>query len=122
MFKKIANSGLILLLLYGFSFSIASYTFYFIEGNSILDSYYWASTTMTTIGYGDITAKTDAGKIFTIAYQQWSIVILLPLTIAWVLGKVNKDAFTDSEQVDADADRETIKAEIRALRREITGK
>ena len=122
MFKKIANSGQAMLLLYGFTFAIGSYTFYFMERTSLIDAYYWASTSMTTIGYGDVTAKTDAGKLFTIFFQQWSIIIIIPLTIAWVLGKVNKDAFTDSEQVDADEDRETIKAEIRALREELTGK
>lgn len=41
--------------------------FYFIEGWSFLDSFYATITTMTTVGYGDFTPRSDAGKIFTIA-------------------------------------------------------
>lgn len=31
-----------------------------------IDAFYWAVTTLTTIGYGDIVPVTDAGKLFTI--------------------------------------------------------
>jgi voltage-gated potassium channel len=41
--------------------------FYFIEGWSILDSFYTTITTMATVGYGDFTPRTAAGKIFAIA-------------------------------------------------------
>jgi len=36
------------------------------EGWSFLDAVYFQTATFTTIGYGDITPRTDAGKIFTI--------------------------------------------------------
>jgi voltage-gated potassium channel len=41
--------------------------FYFIEGWSMLDSFYTTVTTMTTVGYGDFAPRSAAGKIFTIA-------------------------------------------------------
>lgn len=44
-------------------------TFYhYIEGWRYLDALYFSSYTITTVGYGDITPKTDFGKLFTIFY------------------------------------------------------
>lgn len=112
MFKKIANDGRMLLVVYLATVAVGTFGLYFLEPVHFVDALYWASTTMTTTGYGDVAPKTAAGKTFAILFQQWAIVIVLALTIAWVLGKVNKDAFTDEEQ-------ESIKAEIHALREEL---
>lgn len=35
---------------------------------SWVDAFYFCTTTLATVGYGDITPKTDASKIFTIFY------------------------------------------------------
>ena len=39
-----------------------------VEHWRILDALYFTIITLTTVGYGDLAPKTDAGKIFTIVY------------------------------------------------------
>ena len=63
---------LILILLFGGA------TFYHnVEKWRYLDALYFASATMTTVGYGDITPKTDIGRGFTIIYVFASVSVAL---------------------------------------------
>lgn len=39
-----------------------------IEGWSLLDSLYFCVISLTTVGYGDFSPETDAGKLFAIFY------------------------------------------------------
>jgi hypothetical protein len=39
-----------------------------IEGWSPLDAFYFSSTPLTTVGYGDLAPETAAGKLFTVFY------------------------------------------------------
>lgn len=39
-----------------------------VEGWRPLDALYFSLTTLTTVGFGDLSPKTDMGKIFTILY------------------------------------------------------
>lgn len=53
-------------------------TFYhLVEKWRYLDAIYFSAYTMTTVGYGDITPKTDIGKIFTIFYVFAGVAIAL---------------------------------------------
>lgn len=55
---------------------IGSTFYHHVENLKWLDSVYFSVVTLTTIGYGDIVPKTDAGKIFTIFYVIVGIGIL----------------------------------------------
>src|SRR6267142_3277907 len=55
--------------------------FYLIEGWSILDSFYVAAQTVTTVGYGDLTPATRNGRIFSTLFMLVGVgVVLYALT------------------------------------------
>jgi len=47
-------------------FVIGTVGFHFLEGWNLLDSFYTTIATLSTVGYGDFSPETKAGKIFTI--------------------------------------------------------
>ncbi len=51
--------------------------FHFLEGWSYIDSFYFLSVTITTIGYGDLCPTTDLTKILTVIYSFAGIGIIL---------------------------------------------
>ncbi len=46
----------------------ASVFYHFVEGWSWLDSIYFSVVTISTVGFGDFSPETAAGKIFTMIY------------------------------------------------------
>ncbi|MEW5955116.1 MAG: potassium channel family protein [Candidatus Micrarchaeota archaeon] len=48
--------------------ALGSTAYHFIEGWSWVDSTYFAATTLTTVGFGDLHPTHDTSKIFTIFY------------------------------------------------------
>ncbi len=72
---------LILLLVVGFSVS-GAFTFYYFEpSHSLGESFYWSLVTMTTVGYGDVTPKTQEGRIVATVLM-WGGVSVLALISA----------------------------------------
>lgn len=43
--------------------AVATAFFYYVEGRAWIDSYYFTVVTLSTVGYGDMTPKTDTDKI-----------------------------------------------------------
>lgn len=56
--------------------TIGTIVYHLVEHFSWLDSYYFSVITLTTVGYGDLTPHTDAGKIFTTFYVLFGIGII----------------------------------------------
>ena len=51
-----------------------------VEKLSFVDALYFSVITLTTVGYGDITPQTDAGKLFTVVYVLFGIAIIVATT------------------------------------------
>lgn len=56
-------------------------TYHYIESWSWIDALYFSIITLTTIGYGDYSPQTTAGKLFTITY--------IIVGIGMILGFIN---------------------------------
>jgi len=64
-----------------------TYVFHQIEGWRPLDALYFCVISLTTVGYGDLTPKTDAGKAVAIVYILLGLGVIMALatTIAQVV-------------------------------------
>lgn len=73
-------------------YAIGGIAFDELEGWPLLDTVYFLTVTITTVGYGDICPETDAGKIFTVLYALIGIIFvfaaLSPLVDALMFFKV----------------------------------
>jgi voltage-gated potassium channel len=52
-----------------------------LEGRGYLESLYWAGTTATSTGYGDISPKTVAGQMLAFVLMHVSIFCIAPLIV-----------------------------------------
>ena len=92
----IVFSSAIILLIY-----ISSVFIYFFENpaqpemfTSIVHCFWWAITTLTTVGYGDMSPITLGGKVFT------SIIILLGLAIVAIPAGLLASALSEIKNKD----------------------
>lgn len=81
---------------------IGTISFYYLENWSLIDSFYFSVTTLTTVGYGDFVPTTEISRLFTAFYILfwvtsviwWSIAIIWNHTInKWnerIKNKINR--------------------------------
>ncbi|HEY0086495.1 MAG TPA: potassium channel family protein [Allosphingosinicella sp.] len=72
-----------------------------LEGHDFATSLYWAGTTATSTGYGDITPKSVAGQMLAFFLMHVSVFCVAPLIVVRLVDRLNenRDAFTHDEQV-----------------------
>ena len=78
-----------------------SVAFMWREGHDFAASLYWAGTTATSTGYGDITPKSTAGQVLAFFLMHVSVFCVAPLIVVRLVERLNEDqhAFTHEEQV-----------------------
>lgn len=96
---------------------VAAGLFGMMEDRPFLDSLYWAATTATSTGYGDISARTTAGKVLSVVLMHASIFIIAPLIVVRLLERMSIDQheFTHEEQERILAALERMEARLEAL-------
>ena len=58
---------------------VGMFLFHWIEGWSYLDSFYFSAISATTVGYGDFSPQTPAGKLLAVVYIFCGIGLLVTL-------------------------------------------
>lgn len=97
---RMANDTRLLALGVLASWFVAATLYALIEGVAPLDAMYWGMTTMSTVGYGDMSPATAAGKVLTMTFQAWAIFVLVPCAVSNLIDSVRVDEakFTHEEQ------------------------
>ncbi len=81
------------------------------------DGFWWATTTLTTVGYGDLYPVTTEGRVIAVALMIGGVTLLgaVAATLAsWLVERVAAEAQDDEAATRAPVD--TLVTEIRALR------
>lgn len=58
---------------------VGTFVFHWVEGWSYLDSFYFSAISATTVGYGDFSPQTPAGKLLAVFYIFCGIGLLVAL-------------------------------------------
>jgi voltage-gated potassium channel len=107
----LANSPRTLVLAYGILLVVCGLIYHFVEHRSIGDSVWWAVVTASTVGYGDISPTTGAGRVLAGVLISIMVLVVIPLITAHFASKliVDQDAFRHEEQ-------EELKNNLRRVR------
>jgi voltage-gated potassium channel len=109
-----------LALLYALLLLGCTFLFMLLERQDFLTSLYWAGTTATTTGYGDVAPKSVGGQLLAFFLMHVSVFCVAPLIIVRLIDRLNenRDAFTHEEQINILEGLARIEDELKRLRGE----
>ncbi|KPF68804.1 hypothetical protein IP84_08965 [beta proteobacterium AAP99] len=95
-----ANRIWLILAIYAASLLLAALGFALLENKSFTDGLWWAVVTALTIGYGDLSPATPAGRVMGIAFGHFWIFFVVPMIVANIIMHLVDDRhlFSDEEQ------------------------
>lgn len=96
-------------LLTGLTALVGGAAFASVEKHSVGDGIYWAITTMTTVGYGDITPKTTEGKVIAVS------VMLVGIGFATLIIGAIAERFTTTVIHDVELTEEDLLEQVRDI-------
>jgi hypothetical protein len=70
---------------------VGTLVFHQVEGWSYLDSFYFSAITLVTVGYGDFTPQTTAGKLLAIVYIFSGFGLLVALLTRFAEALINSE-------------------------------
>lgn len=96
----VANRIYLILGIYIASLLLGAATFALLEAKSFSDGLWWATVTAMTVGYGDLTPATPAGRVAGVFFGHFWIFVVIPMIIANIILNLieDKNVFTDEEQ------------------------
>jgi hypothetical protein len=96
----IANRLWLIIALYAGSLIAGAWCFATLEHKSFADGLWWATVTSLTIGYGDLTPLTPAGRVVGILFGHFWIFVVIPMIVANIIMHLveDKHLFSDEEQ------------------------
>lgn len=106
-----ANSPRTLITSYLLMIVVAGVLYSHAEHKGAADSVWWAVVTASTVGYGDISPTTFAGRLLAALLISTMVLLVIPLITAHFASRliVDDDAFEHAEQ-------EELKSDVRRLR------
>lgn len=107
-----------LMLFYMTALLVAAAVFDLAEGKDFASSLWWSIVTATTVGYGDLSPTTSAGRIVAVILMHLTTLLVMPLLTAEVAAKliVDSDAFTHDEQEEIKQGLQRLETQMERLR------